>query len=220
MNIIVSEDLRGKCPEFLGACIEADVTNTIHSDGLWNEIAELTAKYAATLTTESLKSNGAISATRKVYRLCGKDPSRYRPSSEALVRRAIQSKSLYSVNTIVDLTNLVSMASGYSIGAFDRDKIVGDTLTLGIGVKDEPYEGIGRGPVNIEGLPVYRDAAGGIGTPTTDHERTKTGVDTKHLVVLINGYDGNRQNVETAVELARRLLTQYCSLGSFGYFFF
>ncbi len=220
MNIIVTEDLRSKCPEFLGACIEADVTNTIHSDGLWNEIAELTTKYASTLTTESLKSNSAISATRKVYRLCGKDPSRYRPSSEALVRRAIQGKSLYSVNTIVDLTNLVSMASGYSIGAFDRDKIVGDTLTLGIGVKDEPYEGIGRGPVNIEGLPVYRDAAGGIGTPTTDHERTKTGIDTKHLVVLINGYDGNRQNVEAAVDLTRRLLTQYCSLGSFGYFFF
>lgn len=220
MNIVVSEDLRGKCPEFLGACIEADVTNTSHSDGLWAEIADLAGKYASTLTTESLKSNSAISATRRVYRLCGKDPSRYRPSSEALVRRAIQGKSLYSVNTIVDLTNLVSMTSGYSIGAFDRDKIVGDTLTLGIGTKDEPYEGIGRGPVNIEGLPVYRDAAGGIGTPTTDHERTKTSVNTKRLVVLVNGYDGNRQNLESAVQLTKRLLAQYCSLGSFGYFFF
>ncbi len=220
MNIVVSEGLRGKCPDFLGACIEADITNTLHSDELWTEIADLTAKYASTLTTESLKSNSTISATRRVYRLCGKDPSRYRPSSEALARRAIQGKSLYSVNTIVDLTNLVSMASGYSIGAFDRDRIVGDTLTLGIGTKDEPYEGIGRGPVNIEGLPVYRDAAGGIGTPTTDHERTKTSLHTKRLVVLINGYDGNRQNVEAAVELTRRLLTQYCSTGSFGYFFF
>lgn len=220
MNIVVSEDLRGKCPEFLGACIEADVTNTLHSDGLWAEIADIAGKYASTLTTESLKSNSAISATRRVYRLCGKDPSRYRPSSEALVRRAIQGKSLYSVNTIVDLTNLVSMTSGYSIGAFDRDRIVGDTLTLGIGTKDEPYEGIGRGPVNIEGLPVYRDAAGGIGTPTTDHERTKTSVNTKRLIVLINGYDGNRQNLESAVQLTKRLLTQYCSLDSFGYFFF
>lgn len=220
MNIIVSEDLRGKCPEFLGACIEADVTNTVRSDELWTEIAALANKYASTLTTESLKTNSAISATRRVYRLCGKDPSRYRPSSEALVRRAIQGKSLYSVNTLVDLTNLVSMESGYSIGAFDRDMIAGDTLTLGIGTKDEPYEGIGRGPINIEGLPVYRDAVGGIGTPTTDHERTKTSVQTKRLVVLINGYDGNRQNVERAVELTRRLLSQYCSLGSFNYFFY
>lgn len=220
MNIIVSEDLRGKCPEFLGACIEADVTNTVHSDELWTEIAALSNKYASTLTTESLKTNSAISATRRVYRKCGKDPSRYRPSAEALVRRAIQGKSLYSVNTLVDLTNLVSMESGYSIGAFDRDMIVGDTLTLGIGTKDEPYEGIGRGPINIEGLPVYRDAVGGIGTPTTDHERTKTCVQTKRLVVLINGYDGNRQNVECAVELTRRLLSQYCSLGSFAYFFY
>lgn len=220
MNIIVSEDLRGKCPDFLGACIEADVTNTVRSDELWTEIAALASKYASTLTTESLKTNSAISATRRVYRLCGKDPSRYRPSAEALVRRAIQGKSLYSVNTLVDLTNLVSMESGYSIGAFDRDMIAGDTLTLGIGTKDEPYEGIGRGPINIDGLPVYRDAVGGIGTPTTDHERTKTSVQTKRLVVLINGYDGNRQNVERAVELTRRLLSQYCSLGSFNYFFY
>ncbi len=220
MNIKVSDELRAKCPEFLGACIEADVTNTVHSDELWTEIAALSAKYASTLTTESLKNNSAISATRRVYRLCGKDPSRYRPSSEALARRAIQGKNLYSVNTLVDLTNLVSMQSGYSIGAFDRDKIVGDTLTLGIGTKDEPYEGIGRGPINIEGLPVYRDEVGGIGTPTTDHERTKTSVQTKRLVVLINGYDGNRQNVEHTVELTRRLLAQYCSMDSFNYFFY
>ena len=85
----------------------------------------------------------------------------------------LQGKELYQIDTLVDLVNLASIAFGYSIGGFDADKFVGDTLTLGIGREGEPYEGIGRGMLNIAGLPVYRDAQGGVGTPTSDNERTK-----------------------------------------------
>lgn len=81
---------------------------------------------------------------------------------------------------------------GYSIGGFDADKIVGDALVLGIGKAGEPYEGIGRGELNIEGMPVYRDAVGGIGTPTSDNERTKLELGTTHLLTIINGYSGKR----------------------------
>ena len=87
---------------------------------------------------------------------------------------------------------------------------MGDTLTLGIGREGEPYEGIGRGIINIHGLPVYRDALGGVGTPTSDHERTKMTLDTRHLVVLINGYDGNRQRVQDNAVYIQQLLCQYC----------
>ena len=151
----------------------------------------------------------SIEATRRVYRACGKDPSRYRPASEALIRRVLQGKSLYQIDTLVDLINLASIAYGYSIGGFDADKFVGDTLTLGIGRAGEPYEGIGRGIINIEGLPVYRDAEGGVGTPTSDHERTKITLATTHLLVLINGYDGNRERVEANAEFIRQLLQKY-----------
>ena len=77
------------------------------------------------------------------------------------------------------------MKYGYSIGAFDADKFVGDILTLGIGREGEPYEGIGRGMINIAGLPVYRDAIGGVGTPTSDNERTKVSLETTNLLVLL-----------------------------------
>ena len=80
---------------------------------------------------------------------------------------------LYQIDTLVDLINLVSLRTGHSIGGFDTDKIQGTHLELGIGKAGEPFEGIGRGVLNIEGLPVYRDSFGGIGTPTSDHERTK-----------------------------------------------
>ena len=151
----------------------------------------------------------SISATRRVYKVCGKDPSRYRPASEALIRRMLQGKELYQRDTLVDLVNLASIAFGYSIGGFDADRFAGDTLTLGIGREGEPYEGIGRGQINIHGLPVYRDALGGVGTPTSDHERTKMTIDTRHLVVLINGYDGNRQRVTQNAEYLQDLLRRY-----------
>lgn len=210
MNIIVSSEIETICPQFVGAAVEAHCVNTDYCAELWQEIEALSMRYKATLTPDTLKLIPGIEATRKAYRAFGKDPSRYRPAAEALVRRTLKDKPLYQVNTLVDLINLASMVFGYSIGGFDADRFVGDTLTLGIGRAGEPYEGIGRGIINIEGLPVYRDADGGVGTPTSDHERTKILTTTTHLLVLINGYDGDEKNVVANAEYIQRLLRQYC----------
>ena len=209
MHIIVSQEIESVCPEFVGAAVEAKVVNTPYSKELWDEIHALEDNFRQELTTESLKDLPSIAATRRVYKACGKDPSRYRPASEQLIRRMLQGKELYQIDTLVDLINLASIAYGYSIGGFDADKFVGDTLTLGVGREGEPYEGIGRGMLNIAGLPVYRDAEGGVGTPTSDHERTKITLGTTHLVVLINGYDGNEQRVAANAQFIQDLLRKY-----------
>ena len=209
MNIIVSQEIENVCPGFVGAAVEAHVVNTEHCPELWDEIHRLEEQFRSELTTESLKDLPSIAATRAVYRKCGKDPSRYRPASEALIRRMLQGKELYQIDTLVDLVNLASIAYGYSIGGFDASKFVGDTLTLGIGREGEPYEGIGRGMLNIAGLPVYRDALGGVGTPTSDNERTKMTLSTRHLVVLVNGYDGNRERVEANARYIQELCRKY-----------
>ena len=133
MNIIVSEEIEKVCPGFVGAAVEADVVNSEYNAELWAEIEALGEKYRAEYTTETIKQIPGIEATRRVYRACGKDPSRYRPAAEALIRRMLQGKQLYQIDTLVDLINLASIAYGYSIGGFDADKFVGDTLTLGIG---------------------------------------------------------------------------------------
>ena len=200
MKVEVSTEMHAVCPDFVGACITANIKNTEYSADLWREIDALGDECRQTLTTESLKTMESIQATRRIYKLCGKDPSRYRPSGEALVRRVLQGKKLYQIDTLVDLINLASMKFGYSIGAFDADKFRGETLTLGIGREGEPYEGIGRGMLNIAGLPVYRDSTGGVGTPTSDNERTKVTLATTHLLVLINGYDGSEQGVTDTAE--------------------
>ena len=210
MNVIVSKEIETVCPVFVGACVEAEVVNTPYQPELWKEIEAMGEKFRAELTTETLKELPSIAATRNVYRACGKDPSRYRPASEALIRRMLQGKELYQRDTLVDLINLASIAFGYSIGGFDADKFIGNTLTLGVGREGEPYEGIGRGMINIHGLPVYRDAEGGVGTPTSDNERTKMELSTRHLLVLINGYDGNEQRVTENAEYIQQLLQKYC----------
>jgi len=209
MKIIVSNEIETVCPVFVGAAVEAEVENTPYCQTLWDEIRAWEERFRAELTTESLKELTSIAATRAIYKKCGKDPSRYRPASEALIRRMLQGKELYQIDTLVDLVNLASIAYGYSIGGFDASKIVGDTLTLGIGREGEPYEGIGRGLLNIAGLPVYRDAVGGVGTPTSDNERTKMTLSTTHLLVLINGYDGNEQRVVENATFIQQLLRKY-----------
>lgn len=164
----------------------------------------------STTEPEDIKQQPAIAATREVYKRCGKDPSRYRPSAEALRRRLMRGLALYQIDTLVDLINLVSLRTGYSIGGFDADKIQGTNLELGIGRAEEPFEGIGRGVLNIEGLPVYRDDAGGIGTPTSDNERTKMDRGTKHILAIVNGYSG-QDGLKEAAEMIQELLKKYAS---------
>lgn len=209
MTLIQSSEFTGCWPHFRGAYIEADVVNSPTSPELWQEIEACCTDLRSRLTTETLKDQSGIAATRAAYKACGKDPSRYRPASEQLARRVLQGKDLYSVDTIVDLGNLVSLLSGYPTGLLDADKIVGDTVTLGVGRADEPYEGIGRGALNIEGLPVYRDAEGPIATPTSDSTRTMLSAGTCHLLFIINGYDGAEPQLEHAIDAALTLLKRY-----------
>lgn len=206
----VSEELKAACPAFVGAAVSAEVKNSVHCDPLWQDIGDFSAWLASSFRVEDIKQHPAIAATREAYKRCGKDPGRYRPSAEALRRRVLRGLPLYQIDTLVDLVNLVSLRTGFSIGGFDADKIQGRRLTLGIGREGEPFEGIGRGVLNIAGLPVYRDAVGGIGTPTSDHERTKMDVGTTHILVIINGYNG-REGLVEAAEMTGGLLRKYAA---------
>lgn len=208
MKIEVSDELHRVWPQFRGAAVSATVTNSAYNARLWQRIEEFTAFYRERYTVDSIKEMPAIQATRQAYKKCGKDPSRYRPSSEALCRRILKGIPLYQIDTLVDLINLASIHSGNPIGGFDRDKIKGDFLTLGIGKPGEPYEGIGRGKLNIEGMPVYRDTEGGIGTPTSDHERTKIELETTHLLAIMNGYAGS-EGLPGSVEYMVSLLKEF-----------
>lgn len=166
-------------------------------------------------TVESIKDISGIQATRAAYRAAGKAPSRYRPACEQLARRVLQGKELYRVNTIVDLMNLVSLRFGYSTAALDADHVVGKDIELGIGHEGEPYEAIGRGTLNIAALPTYRDAQGAFATPTSDSTRTMLSLDTSHVLVIINGFDGNEDTIRAATDYSVELLKEFADLGEY-----
>ncbi len=208
-EVKISELARSLFTEYCAGVICADVENSPYNSELWSEIDELTAKIRTRYTVADVKQIPTIQATRNAYKIAGKDPNRYRPSAEALMRRLINGNDLYKISTLVDLINLVSLETGYSIGGFDNDKIVG-CPTLGVGEKDEQFEGIGRGLLNIEGLPVYRDEMGGIGTPTSDEVRTSISIATKRIFVIINAYSGI-EGLQEAIDFTERLLKKYAN---------
>lgn len=205
IRLTIEPALAARCPTLHVALVAARVTNTAHDPALWEAIETALAELGR-VPVESIKDHPAIAATRAVYRACGKEPNRYRPAAEQLRRRAAQGKGLYRVNTLVDLVNLVSLRTGLSIGGFDAARIDGD-LAWGIGRAGEPYEGIGRGPLNIEGLPVLRDRLGAFGSPTSDSERTKIRPETTEFLLNINSAGGAgpaREAAAMAEDMLRR----------------
>lgn len=206
-KIIIDERIKAVCPDMKIGMIRAKVQNCETNVALWSEIEAECAAIAAKYELLEVNKRPAVAATRKLYKALGKDPNRYRVASEALCRRVIRGLGLYRINALVDIINLVSLKSGYAISGLDADKIVGGTMAMGVGEVGEHYEGIGRGVLNIDGLPVYRDAVGGIATPTSDEERTKITLDTVTLQMNINAFGPEMPLEETiawSVDLLRR----------------
>lgn len=214
-DIKISSKIRTAAPELKVLQIGATVKNSPTSDELWKEIEQASEKLIKNYELQALNKRKSISATRSAYKKLGKDPNRYRPSAEALGRRIINGKGIYRLTTLIDAINLISIITGHSIGGFDADKIKGESLLLDAGTHEDEFIAIGRGPLNIEGLPVYRDAIGGIGTPTSDEERTKLTPETTHLLMLVNVYGADDLSITEMRDLIKDLLTRYAELSQF-----
>lgn len=208
MEISFDPQIVAVAPQLRVVTFEADVVNGDTPDELWGLIEAEGVRIRSTLQMADINKRPGIAATRSAYKALGKEPNRYRPSAEAMCRRIVKENGLYRLTTLVDLINLVSIRSGYSIGGFDADRVSGDMLTLGVGREGEEFEAIGRGQLNIACLPVYRDDIGGIGTPTSDHMRTRLTHDTRRLLMTVNIY-GEEMPVGDLVGLVDRLLRTF-----------
>jgi DNA/RNA-binding domain of Phe-tRNA-synthetase-like protein len=206
-EIIISQAIKKKLPDLTLGCIECDVVISEENAELWREIEAVCGTIGHSGELAEVGSHPAIRASRIAYRLCGKDPARYRLSSEALMRRVVKGHQLYRINNVVDLVNLISLKSGMSIGGYDVEKISGNVI-FDIGQKDEPYEAIGRGDLNIASLPVFRDSVSSFGSPTSDSVRTSVTGSTKRFLMIIVGFSGDICTSET-VDLSLSLLKKY-----------
>ena len=157
---------------------------------------------------------GAADA-RTLYKAIGLDPTKTRPSNEALLRRALKGEPLYRINTLVDALNLVSLREQLPFGLYDLDH-VRPPVVLRRGSTGEAYEGIRKGTVNLEGRPLLADADGPFGNPSSDSLRTSITLATRRAFVVAYapaGYPPAR--LDGVLDSTAETLTRFCG-GSVG----
>jgi DNA/RNA-binding domain of Phe-tRNA-synthetase-like protein len=161
-------------------CVRVDA-----SGQAYEELASLARSLAL---EQAGRSSGAVESaaeSRRLYRQFGLDPTRTRPSSEALLRRALRGLELYRISNVVDAGNLISLRWQLSLGLYDADRIVGPRALLRLGHDGEGYAGIRKDWVNVAGRLCVADARGAFGSPTSDSERTCVRAATSRLLVLL-----------------------------------
>jgi len=164
------------------ACLAFDgVTVVEHDHRLDAAFAEAEARLRA--AGDAL--DAPLQRTRALYRGIGLDPTKTRPSSEALLRRVRRGEALPRVNTIVDLCNWCSVETQIAFGVYDRDRLAGEALALRLGTEGEGYDGIRKDRVNVAGRLTLVDADGPFGNPTSDSLRTSVSAATTRVLFVL-----------------------------------
>jgi len=206
IEITIDPRVADAAPRMVLGCVRAALRTEPGSEALWREMQAAASAAAADPVEPSARA--PIAATRELYRRLGKDPSRYRGSPEALLRRSRAGKALYRIHNVVDVVNLVSLRTLLPIGLYDAQK-VRPPITLRRGEAGEAYDGIGKERLNLEALPVLADADGPFGSPTSDSRRTSVTAETSEVVAIVFGVTG-RGELETALEMLGGLLHAHC----------
>src|SRR5260370_26020762 len=170
-QVKIDAGLKKKCPRSALACLTARVEAGASPEALLNEMKARETEIQRLPFPRGVLASPQVEATRLACKALGKDPSRYRGSAEALLRRIVAGKGFPQINAVVDVINLVSVESRLPVGLYDLAHVTGETV-FRAGQATETYKGIGKYDLNLEGLPVFSDAAGPHGSATSDSERT------------------------------------------------
>ena len=160
-------------------------------------------------SVEQVAQLDSVRRVRQMFHTCGLDHTRYRPSSEALLRRVAQGKGLYRISNVVDVCNLGSIETGWSYGLYDTAH-VRPPITLRLGQTGETYEGIGKQTWHLAGRPVLVDAAGPFGSPISDSTRTMIRESTQAVLVVIYAPAGSPDaEIQRALDRFAERLARY-----------
>jgi len=207
-DITIAESLHGRVR--LGALTLEGVAVRASDPALDEEVdrscRELRERYGGGRSGEV---PGAADA-RALYKALGLDPTKTRPSNEALLRRALKGEPLYRISTLVDALNLSSLREQLPFGLYDLDQVAGD-VTLRRGRPGEGYEGIRKGQVNVEDRPVLVDERGPFGNPTSDSARTMIRLETRRaLVTCYAPASCAAGRMEGVLDRTRATLVRFC----------
>lgn len=209
LNLTVDESLRGTIA--LGL-LEAEnvVLGTLPPD-FEAERDRVTLRLIGLYAGKQPADIPGVAETRALFHQLDIDPTKNRPSSEALLRRVLQGKGMPKVNLVVDVCNLCSLEHQLPLGLYDRDTVKG-SVQVRVGREGEGYTGIRKQRVNLEGRLMLFDDEGPFGAPTADSGRTSVSPQTRNLlVVLFCPIDRAGRHLSTALEHIADLLTRYCS---------
>lgn len=199
MIITIKKELVQKLSSFNIIAYSMDVKLTNSSD-----TEELIKTYEKKISEEyslaEVLNIPLIKAARDGYKALGKDPSRYRLACESLLRRIVKGNSIYRINNIVDIGNLLSIELFRSTAILDYDSIQGN-VSIRIGNDNDKYYGIGRGLINVTNIPLYVDEISPFGSPTSDTERTMITKNTNKILLMIICFDGDLADDERKIAL-------------------
>jgi len=211
-KVRIDEKLKQKVPGYCLAVMSFEMSILPTDDTIKAEVLTIEKQERSALTLETLLKQPRILEARQGYKALGKDPSRYRLATESLLRRIIKGNGLYYVCNAVDIGNILSVKTRRSVAVLDEEEIQGDII-IRIG-RNEPFEGMGRGKLNVEHIPVYCDELGPFGSPTSDTPRTKIKATTKQILLFITSFNGTI-GLEEDVELAKSLFSRFGGVVNF-----
>ena len=209
LQLSIDAGILSSCPDCrLGCLLIRDVKIVGSSPALSQEFLKLQSEVAKVYNMEELTKLPSILAVRAMYKKLDFDPSRYRPASEALVRRVLQHKSLYYVNSAVDASNYCSLKFLVPFGLYDWDKIEGATVYRR--AHDGSYVNMGGNQVSTDGKPFLTDQLGVFGNPTSDSRRTAVSLTTRNLLSVVYAGSGTgREELARILEFTGEILTRY-----------
>ena len=209
MHLTIDDALKARCLKTTLGCVTALVEAPASPQGLSAELNDCEQAVLRLAEPKAVLESPQILATRAAYKALGKDPARYRGSAEALLRRVIAGKGLPRINSVVDIINLVSVESRLPIGLYDLAHVSGD-IVFRAGRAGETYKGIGKYDLNLEGLPVFCDALGPHGSPTSDSERTMVTSETRNVLAVIISF-GGKEGLDHWTQRLSQLFALYAS---------
>lgn len=207
MNIKIGKSILDILPDFNIVALSMDVNCQEDDDNIEDLIKKTEIKVNEEYSLEDILNIPLIKEGRDGYKKLKKDPSRYRLACESLLRRLSKGNGLYRINNLVDIGNILSIEAKRSVAVLDYDKITSD-IYIRLGRNDDIYEGIGRGLINVENIPLYEDRIGPFGSTTSDTLRTSVTLNTKKVLLFIVCF--SHLQVEEHKQMAIDLYTKYC----------
>ena len=198
-----------KCPNAALGCLQAEVATGATPAALDELLRACEERIAKLPEPRAVLEAAPIIATRAGYKALGKDPARYRGSAEALLRRLIAGKGMPRINNVVDVINLISVESRLPVGLYDLAHVEAP-VEFRAGRAEETYKGIGKYDLNLEGLPLFADAKGPHGSPTSDSERTMVTEATTQVLAIIVSF-GGASSLDNAAKRMAELLENFCA---------